>query len=171
MPHPDSSSFCGSSRSHWERTPLQARTATRLLEPGAHGLQKWPEYTRHSANVNRLTFHFSLRNFMKYATFSLPSDVVPRLGVVRGDRMIDTSTLPPGDWHPPATLLELIQQGPDAWSADARTGRSGSARRAGTPSPAFAGTRRSPGRSRTSSALGVITSLTPRKLHVRAGRK
>jgi 2-keto-4-pentenoate hydratase/2-oxohepta-3-ene-1,7-dioic acid hydratase in catechol pathway len=53
---------------------------------------------------------------MKYATFSLPSDVVPRLGVVRNDRMIDTSTLPPGDWHPPATLLELIQQGPDAWT-------------------------------------------------------
>ena len=52
---------------------------------------------------------------MKYASFSLPSDVVPRLGVVRGDRMIDPRTLPPGDWQPPATLLDLIQQGPDAW--------------------------------------------------------
>ena len=52
---------------------------------------------------------------MKYASFSLPSDVVPRLGVVRGDRMIDPRTLPLGDWQPPATLLDLIQQGPDAW--------------------------------------------------------
>ncbi len=52
---------------------------------------------------------------MKYASFSLPSDVVPRLGVVRGDRMIDPRTLPLGDWQPPETLLELIQQGPDAW--------------------------------------------------------
>ncbi len=52
---------------------------------------------------------------MKYATFSLSSDVVPRLGVVRGDRMIDTRMLPSGGWRPPTTLLELIQQGPDAW--------------------------------------------------------
>ena len=53
---------------------------------------------------------------MKYASFSLPSDVVPRLGVVRGDRMIDPRTLPPSDWQPPATLLDLIQQGPGAWT-------------------------------------------------------
>jgi len=53
---------------------------------------------------------------MKYASFSLPSDVVPRLGVVCGDRMIDPRTLPPGGWQPPATLLDLIQQGPDAWT-------------------------------------------------------
>ena len=53
---------------------------------------------------------------MKYASFSLPSDVVPRLGVVRGDRMIDPRTLPLGEWQPPATLLDLIQQGPDAWT-------------------------------------------------------
>ncbi|HEY6615031.1 MAG TPA: fumarylacetoacetate hydrolase family protein [Vicinamibacterales bacterium] len=52
---------------------------------------------------------------MKYATFSLASDVAPRLGVVRGDRVIDTAMLPAGDWHPPANLLDLIQQGPDAW--------------------------------------------------------
>ena len=52
---------------------------------------------------------------MKYATFSLPSDVSPRLGIVRGDRMLDTATLQVGRWQPPATLLELIQQGPDTW--------------------------------------------------------
>jgi 2-keto-4-pentenoate hydratase/2-oxohepta-3-ene-1,7-dioic acid hydratase in catechol pathway len=52
---------------------------------------------------------------MKYATFSLPSDVVPRLGVVRGDRMLDTAMLPKGEWTPPATVLELIQQGSDTW--------------------------------------------------------
>jgi 2-keto-4-pentenoate hydratase/2-oxohepta-3-ene-1,7-dioic acid hydratase in catechol pathway len=52
---------------------------------------------------------------MKYATFSLPSDVAPRLGVVRGDQMLDTGTIRVGNWQPPATLLELIQQGPDAW--------------------------------------------------------
>jgi 2-keto-4-pentenoate hydratase/2-oxohepta-3-ene-1,7-dioic acid hydratase in catechol pathway len=52
---------------------------------------------------------------MKYASFSLASDGVPRLGVVRGDRMIDPRTLPLDGWQPPATLLDLIQQGPDAW--------------------------------------------------------
>jgi len=52
---------------------------------------------------------------MKYATFSLPSDVAPRLGIVRGDRMLDTAMLQVGRWQPPTTLLELIQQGPDTW--------------------------------------------------------
>jgi 2-keto-4-pentenoate hydratase/2-oxohepta-3-ene-1,7-dioic acid hydratase in catechol pathway len=52
---------------------------------------------------------------MKYATFSLVSDVVPRLGVVHGERMLDTATLSAGSWRPPASLLELIQQGPESW--------------------------------------------------------
>jgi 2-keto-4-pentenoate hydratase/2-oxohepta-3-ene-1,7-dioic acid hydratase in catechol pathway len=52
---------------------------------------------------------------MKYATFSLSSDVVPRLGVVRGDRMLDAASFPVDGWHPPSSLLDLIQQGPDAW--------------------------------------------------------
>jgi 2-keto-4-pentenoate hydratase/2-oxohepta-3-ene-1,7-dioic acid hydratase in catechol pathway len=52
---------------------------------------------------------------MKYATFSLPADVVPRLGVIRGDRVLDATTLPATDWRPPASLLELIRQGPDGW--------------------------------------------------------
>jgi 2-keto-4-pentenoate hydratase/2-oxohepta-3-ene-1,7-dioic acid hydratase in catechol pathway len=88
---------------------------TRPLEPGAHGLQKWPEYTRHSDNVNTLTFHFSPQNFMKYATFSLASDAVPRLGVVRGDRMLDPASLSAGNWRPPTSLVDLIQQGPASW--------------------------------------------------------
>jgi 2-keto-4-pentenoate hydratase/2-oxohepta-3-ene-1,7-dioic acid hydratase in catechol pathway len=53
---------------------------------------------------------------MKYATFSLLSDVVPRLGVLSGDRMLDTTMLPVGAWHPPTSVLDLIQQGPDAWA-------------------------------------------------------
>ena len=52
---------------------------------------------------------------MKYATFSLASDVVPRLGVVHGDRMLDAPTLSAGNWRAPATLLDLIQQGPESW--------------------------------------------------------
>lgn len=52
---------------------------------------------------------------MKYATFSLSADVVPRLGVVRGDRMLDATSFPVDGWHPPSSLLDLIQQGPDAW--------------------------------------------------------
>ena len=29
--------------------------------------------------------------------------------------MLDTAMLPAGDWRPPSSLLDLIQQGPDAW--------------------------------------------------------
>jgi 2-keto-4-pentenoate hydratase/2-oxohepta-3-ene-1,7-dioic acid hydratase in catechol pathway len=52
---------------------------------------------------------------MKYATFSLPSDTAPRVGIVRGDRMLDPAALASPGWRPPATLLDLIQQGPEAW--------------------------------------------------------
>ena len=58
---------------------------------------------------------------MRYATFSHSSDATPRLGLVRGDRIIDASTLGvPGT----ASLLELILAGPDAWRrvADAAAG-------------------------------------------------
>ena len=56
---------------------------------------------------------------MRYATFSLlsgPSS--PRLGVVHGDGIVDFAAAVAGRWHgdPPATLLGLIQLGPDAWS-------------------------------------------------------
>jgi 2-keto-4-pentenoate hydratase/2-oxohepta-3-ene-1,7-dioic acid hydratase in catechol pathway len=54
---------------------------------------------------------------MKYATFSLSSDDSPRLGAVVGDAVLDLSRLSPGGWSGPwpATMLDLISQGPDAW--------------------------------------------------------
>src|SRR5437867_7327879 len=54
---------------------------------------------------------------MRYLTFSLPNDPVPRLGIVLGDRIGDVKALAAGKWPgpPPASLLELIQAGPDAW--------------------------------------------------------
>jgi 2-keto-4-pentenoate hydratase/2-oxohepta-3-ene-1,7-dioic acid hydratase in catechol pathway len=53
---------------------------------------------------------------MRYATFSLPPDTTLRLGVVRGDRMIDTADAR-ARWRgkPPAGLLDLIRLGPEAW--------------------------------------------------------
>jgi 2-keto-4-pentenoate hydratase/2-oxohepta-3-ene-1,7-dioic acid hydratase in catechol pathway len=55
---------------------------------------------------------------MRYATFSLPSDAkAPRLGVVHDQRVIDFQAAVAGRWlDAPATLLALIQQGPDAWN-------------------------------------------------------
>jgi len=49
---------------------------------------------------------------MRYATFSLPGDAVPRLGVVRADTIVDVSGL---DASAPRSLLELIQGGPAGW--------------------------------------------------------
>ena len=51
---------------------------------------------------------------MRYATFSLPGDPAPRLGIVNsiGDRIVDASTL---DASAPASLLDLVQRGPDGW--------------------------------------------------------
>jgi 2-keto-4-pentenoate hydratase/2-oxohepta-3-ene-1,7-dioic acid hydratase in catechol pathway len=45
---------------------------------------------------------------MRYVTFSLTNEPRPRLGVVRNDGAIV-------ELRSPASLLELIQQGPDAW--------------------------------------------------------
>jgi 2-keto-4-pentenoate hydratase/2-oxohepta-3-ene-1,7-dioic acid hydratase in catechol pathway len=56
---------------------------------------------------------------MRYATFSLRSDTAaPRLGLVQDERIIDFQAAVAGRWPgaPPATLLGLIQQGPDAWN-------------------------------------------------------
>jgi 2-keto-4-pentenoate hydratase/2-oxohepta-3-ene-1,7-dioic acid hydratase in catechol pathway len=55
---------------------------------------------------------------MRYATFSLTSDPLPRLGIVRGDRLVDFAALAGGRWPGavPPTLLALLQQGPDAWA-------------------------------------------------------
>jgi 2-keto-4-pentenoate hydratase/2-oxohepta-3-ene-1,7-dioic acid hydratase in catechol pathway len=47
---------------------------------------------------------------MRYVTFSLPSDPTPRLGAVRGDRVLDLSA----NGGPPS-LLALIQAGPAVW--------------------------------------------------------
>jgi len=44
---------------------------------------------------------------MRYATFSVPGDGTPRLGIVSGDRILEVQE--------PRSLLELIQLGPDAW--------------------------------------------------------
>lgn len=53
---------------------------------------------------------------MKYATFSLAPDGRPRLGVVRGDRMLELTAVPPSWRGPmPSSLLDLVQQGPEAW--------------------------------------------------------
>jgi 2-keto-4-pentenoate hydratase/2-oxohepta-3-ene-1,7-dioic acid hydratase in catechol pathway len=54
---------------------------------------------------------------MRYATFSLSTQALPRLGAVTGDRIIDVVEAVSARWPgtPPATLLELIQRGPETW--------------------------------------------------------
>ena len=47
---------------------------------------------------------------MRYVTFSLPTDPTPRLGAVRGDRVLDLTA----NGGPPS-LLALIQAGPAQW--------------------------------------------------------
>jgi 2-keto-4-pentenoate hydratase/2-oxohepta-3-ene-1,7-dioic acid hydratase in catechol pathway len=54
---------------------------------------------------------------MKYAMFSPVPDAAPRLGVVSGSRVIDLPAAMHGVWSDaPATVLSLIQVGPDAWN-------------------------------------------------------
>ena len=55
---------------------------------------------------------------MKYVTFSLPNDLAPRLGVAGGGRIVDARKATDGKWPGafPATLLDLIRSGPDAWA-------------------------------------------------------
>jgi 2-keto-4-pentenoate hydratase/2-oxohepta-3-ene-1,7-dioic acid hydratase in catechol pathway len=53
---------------------------------------------------------------MRYLMFSQPRDTTPRLGVLRGDRVLDLRGLPSDPSRPaPATLVELVQAGPAAW--------------------------------------------------------
>ena len=54
---------------------------------------------------------------MRYATFSLPNDRTPRLGVVDADRVVDLNKLVAGKISGVSTdgLLGLIQSGPAAW--------------------------------------------------------
>jgi 2-keto-4-pentenoate hydratase/2-oxohepta-3-ene-1,7-dioic acid hydratase in catechol pathway len=47
---------------------------------------------------------------MRYVTFSLPADPTPRLGALRGDRVLDLSAN-----GGPSSLLALIQAGPAQW--------------------------------------------------------
>jgi 2-keto-4-pentenoate hydratase/2-oxohepta-3-ene-1,7-dioic acid hydratase in catechol pathway len=60
---------------------------------------------------------------MKYAMFSLGFDPAPRLGLLRGDAVVDLRTAAPRTWpDAPATLVDLIQRGPDAWKRMAEIG-------------------------------------------------
>src|SRR5687767_6408707 len=53
---------------------------------------------------------------MRYLTFSLDGEAAPRLGVVHGDEIVDVASLPASASEPiPATLMDLIRQGPSAW--------------------------------------------------------
>src|SRR5262245_8669816 len=55
---------------------------------------------------------------MRYVTFSIPGDSTGRIGLVQGDRVIDLAQATAGEWSGPglASLLELVQAGPDAWA-------------------------------------------------------
>ena len=54
---------------------------------------------------------------MRYLTFSTAADPSPRLGALIGDRVLDLQAAQvDGRRAAPDTLLELIQQGPDAWT-------------------------------------------------------
>ena len=53
---------------------------------------------------------------MHYGTFSTSSNPLPRLGALVGDRVLDLQAAQvDGRRAAPDTLLELIQQGPEAW--------------------------------------------------------
>jgi 2-keto-4-pentenoate hydratase/2-oxohepta-3-ene-1,7-dioic acid hydratase in catechol pathway len=53
---------------------------------------------------------------MRYAMFSTPNDSKPRLGILHGGGMADVRTLLGKSAGPtPASLLELIESGPDVW--------------------------------------------------------
>jgi 2-keto-4-pentenoate hydratase/2-oxohepta-3-ene-1,7-dioic acid hydratase in catechol pathway len=60
---------------------------------------------------------------MKYAMFSPGFDPAPRLGLLRDDVLVDLRTAAARTWpDAPATLLELVQRGPDAWQRMAAIG-------------------------------------------------
>jgi 2-keto-4-pentenoate hydratase/2-oxohepta-3-ene-1,7-dioic acid hydratase in catechol pathway len=54
---------------------------------------------------------------MRYATFSLPGDSTERFGAIATDRVIDVADAVKNAWPgpAPASLLALIQAGPEAW--------------------------------------------------------
>src|SRR5262245_56589759 len=58
---------------------------------------------------------------MRYATFSLPHDSTPRLGIARGDSLINVPALLAGHAGDlPGSLQDLITQGPEEWQRIAR---------------------------------------------------
>jgi 2-keto-4-pentenoate hydratase/2-oxohepta-3-ene-1,7-dioic acid hydratase in catechol pathway len=60
---------------------------------------------------------------MKYVMFSLGFDPAPRLGLLRGETIVDLKTASPRIWpDAPTTLVDLIQRGPDAWKRMAEIG-------------------------------------------------
>jgi 2-keto-4-pentenoate hydratase/2-oxohepta-3-ene-1,7-dioic acid hydratase in catechol pathway len=60
---------------------------------------------------------------MKYVMFSLGFDPAPRLGLLRGDVVVDLKTAAPASWpDAPATLVDLIHRGSDAWARMATIG-------------------------------------------------
>jgi 2-keto-4-pentenoate hydratase/2-oxohepta-3-ene-1,7-dioic acid hydratase in catechol pathway len=60
---------------------------------------------------------------MKYVMFSLGFDPAPRLGLLRGDAIVDLKTASPRIWpDAPTTLVDLIQRGPDGWKRMAEIG-------------------------------------------------
>ncbi len=73
---------------------------------------------------------------MRYATFSLPTDPSERLGLARGDTIIDVHALVSGKTSGPLprTLSELIQQGRDTWE---RVAQLVNQALAGAPPPAL----------------------------------
>src|SRR5688572_21955616 len=52
---------------------------------------------------------------MRYLTFSRADNPAPRLGVAQGHDVFDLGTLAGPRASVPASLLELIQAGPDTW--------------------------------------------------------
>ena len=60
---------------------------------------------------------------MKYVTFSPGFDPVPRLGLLRGDVVVDLKTAAAASWpDAPTTLVDLIHRGPAAWTRMATVG-------------------------------------------------
>jgi 2-keto-4-pentenoate hydratase/2-oxohepta-3-ene-1,7-dioic acid hydratase in catechol pathway len=54
---------------------------------------------------------------MRYVTYSLPGEPGTRLGIVRGETVVDAKSAVAGGWPGscPETLLDLIDRGPEAW--------------------------------------------------------
>jgi 2-keto-4-pentenoate hydratase/2-oxohepta-3-ene-1,7-dioic acid hydratase in catechol pathway len=102
----------------------------------SEALAKSPEYTPEDPVVQQTDISHLRHNPMKYATFSLVADPAPRLGLVRGDQIVDLTAAFARSWPgAPSTLLALVQSGPDGWE------RARAADTAGAPSHAISSIR------------------------------